>query len=164
MTAEASSPDRLKWVASDLMLGFLVTALSVFTAMANYATYQVGGSASDHEAQADRLLADSNAQSIRATQYIVVDFSMYDGYYVNLDLDDFKADYYQSQFSAELQASVDRNSPFDDQYYDAMYTEADDMFNEAFERFDQASAGYQRGCAMTSARNAKKGGRTSRIS
>jgi hypothetical protein len=44
---------------------------------------------------------------------------------------------------------VDRGDPFDDQYYTEMDKEADDMFNEAFAYFDQASAlgeqeaGYQ---------------------
>jgi hypothetical protein len=140
---------KTNWLGSNLVLGLLVTALSVFTALANYSAYTAGNQASDLEAQGDRSLANSNTGYISASQFIIVDYTMYDSYYINLDVDDFAAEYYQSQFSDDLQASVDREDPFDDQYYDAMYKDADDLFNEAFDSFDQANvlgdqeAGYQ---------------------
>jgi len=127
-------------LGSNLVLGLLVTILSVFTALANYSTYKVGSDSSDMEAKGDRLLADSNTEYIRSSQFIIVDYTMYDNYYVKLGLDDFAAEYYQSQFSENLQTSVDRNSPFDEQYYEAMYQPANDMFNEAFTYFDKANS------------------------
>ena len=69
---------------------------------------------------------------------------MYDGYYVQQGLDDFAADYYQSNFSQELQNSYDRDAVFDDQYYDEMYAYSDDLFNQAFENFDAANAASAR--------------------
>jgi len=155
MTADSAKPDRMKWLGSNLMLGFLVTVLSVFTAVANYSTYVVGGNASGHETEGDRLLADSNTLYISATQYIIVDYSMYDSYYINLDVDDFAAEYYQSQFSDALQAGVDRDSPFDDPYYEAMYADANAKLDEAFVKFDLANAegereaGYQLAMLIT---------------
>ena len=149
MTADSAKPDRLKWIGSNLVLGLLVTVLSVFTAVTNYSTYVVGGNASGHETEGDRLLADSNTEYISASQFIIVDYSMYDSYYVNLDVDDFAAEYYQSQFSDTLQASADRDNPFDDQYYDEMYADANAKFDEAFVKLDLANtesereAGYQ---------------------
>jgi len=146
MAIEKTKTSRL---GSNLVLGLLVTLLSVFTAVANYSAFKAGNEASDLSALGDRSLANSNTEYISTSQFIIVDYSMYDNYYVNIGMDDFKAEYYQSQFSPELQASVDRGDPFDDQYYTEMDKEADDMFNEAFAYFDQASAlgeqeaGYQ---------------------
>jgi len=144
MTADSAKPDRMKWIGSNLVLGLLVTVLSVFTAVTNYSTYVVGGNASGHETEGDRLLADSNTEYISASQFIIVDYSMYDSYYVNLDVDDFAAEYYQSQFSDTLQASVDRDNPFDDQYYEEMYADANAKFDEAFVKLDLANAESER--------------------
>ena len=144
MTVDSAKPDRMKWIGSNLVLGLLVTVLSVFTAVTNYSTYVVGGNASGHETEGDRLLADSNTEYISASQFIIVDYSMYDSYYVNLDVDDFAAEYYQSQFSDTLQASADRDNPFDDQYYDEMYADANAKFDEAFVKLDLANAESER--------------------
>ncbi|HXD12263.1 MAG TPA: hypothetical protein VN653_19490 [Anaerolineales bacterium] len=149
MTADSARPDRTKWLGSNLMLGFLVTALSIFTAVTNYATYRVGNTASDYQTQGDRLLASSNTGYIQATQYIIVDYTMYDGYYINNDKDPNASDYYQSNFSDELKASVARNDPFDKAYYDAMYEDSNQQFVDAFAKYDQSDAessreaGYQ---------------------
>lgn len=139
----------MKRLGSNLTLGLLVTILSVFTALANYSTYVVGDKASDYKREGDRYLADSNTEYISASQFIIVDYTMYDNYYVNFNVDDFNTEYYQSQFSDSLKASVDRNSPFDDQYYEEMYANANAQFAAAFEQFDLASvasareSGYQ---------------------
>ena len=131
-------------LGANLFLGFLVTALSVFTAATNYATYQVSGTASGYDTEGARLLAYSNTEYVNATQFIIQDYTMYDGYYVQQGVDDFAADYYQSNFSPELQASYDREAAFDDQYYDEMYAYSDDLFNQAFEQFDLANAASER--------------------
>jgi hypothetical protein len=65
--------DRFQKLGSTLTLGLLVTILSVFTAATNYATYQVSGTASGYEKEGTRLLADSNTEYIRATQFIIQD-------------------------------------------------------------------------------------------
>jgi len=145
-SAESNPPSRnlFQRLGSNLFLGFLVTALSVFTAATNYATYQVSGTASGYDTEGSRLLANSNTEYVRATQFIIQDYTMYDGYYIQQNVDDFAAEYYQSNFSPELQASYDRDSVFDDQYYDDMYSYSDDLFNQAFEQFDLASAASER--------------------
>ena len=128
--------DRFQKLGSNLFLGLLVTALSVFTAATNYATYQASGTASGYETEGSRLLANSNTEYIRTTQFIIQDYTMYDGYYIQQGVDDFASEYYQSNFSPELKASLDRDSAFDDQYYDEMYAYSDDLFNQAFDQFD----------------------------
>jgi len=143
---ESKPPSRnlFQKLGSNLFLGFLVTALSVFTAATNYATYQISGTVSGFETEGDRLLANSNTEYVRATQFILQDYTMYDGFYVQTGVDDFAAEYYQSNFSPELQASYDRDDAFDDQYYDEMYAYSDDLFDQAFENFDAANAASER--------------------
>lgn len=148
MTTDTSKPDRMKWLGSNLVVGFLVTALTVFTAATNYASFLVGNKASDYQTQGDRLLAESNTEYIQATQYIIVDYTLYDGYYINYDKDPETADYYRSNFSDELIASIarnDLNNPFDKTYYDAMYKDSITQFNNAFDLYDQADAESNRG-------------------
>jgi len=144
MTMDSAKPQRLKWLGSNLVLGLLVTVLSVFTAVANYATYVVGGNASSLETEGDRLLADANTSYISASQFVIVDYTMYDSYYTNFDTNADAADYYRSLFSDSLQSSVDRDAPFDQQYYDAMYADSDAKFDEAFAKFDLANAEGER--------------------
>jgi hypothetical protein len=144
MTVDSPKPDRMKWLGSNLMLGFLVTILSIFTAVANYSTYVVGGKASDYQAEGDRLLANANTEYIQATQYIIVDYTMYDGYYINYDKDSDVANYYHDSFSAALRANMDRDKLFDSTYTDTMYATADASFNEAFVKIDQSNAESER--------------------
>ena len=99
--AKPSFLNRFQKLGSNLFLGFLVTALSVFTAATNYATYQIGSIASNHETEGSRLLANSNTEYVRATQFILQDYTMYDGFYIQHGLDDSAAEYYQSNFSEE---------------------------------------------------------------
>jgi hypothetical protein len=139
-----SKPSFFQRLGSNLFLGFLVTALSVFTAATNFATYQVSGTASGYETEGNRLLANSNTEYVRATQFIIQDYTMYDGFYIQQDVDDFAAEYYQANFSEELQASYERDAAFDDQYYDEMYAYSDDLFDQAFEKFDMANAESER--------------------
>ena len=143
-TDTPARPERMKWIGSSLTLGLLVTVMSVFTAVANYATYVVSGTASSYETEGNRLLADSNTSYISASQFIIVDYTMYDTYYTNLDTNEDISNYYKDLFSDALKASVDRNAPFDDQYYDQMYQSSKDQFDEAFAKFDLANAASER--------------------
>jgi len=143
-TDTAARPDRMKWIGSNLALGLLVTVMSVFTAVANYATYVVSGTASNYETEGNRLLADSNTSYISASQFIIVDYAMYDTYYTNLGINDDISNYYEPLFSDSLKASLDRATPFDDQYYTEMYQSSTDQFDEAFAKFDLASAAAER--------------------
>jgi len=142
--SQPSSSGLFQKLGSNLFLGFLVTALSVFTAATNYITYQISGTASGYDTEGSRLLANSNTEYVLATQYIIQDYTMFDGFYIKQGIDDFATEYYQSNFSPELQASLERDAVFDDQYYDEMYSYSDELFNQAFEEFDKANAASER--------------------
>ena len=137
---ETPKPSFFSKLGSELFLGFLVTALSVFTAYTNFATYKVSGDAGGLETEGNRMLADANTEYLLATQYIIVDYDMYDGFIINDGVDDFNSQYYQDNFSDTLQASIERKSEFDDQYYNEMYADANTMFDEAFAKIDEANA------------------------
>jgi hypothetical protein len=152
MTTESTArkPAGSRWEFFwNLTLGFLVSALSVLTATTNYMAFQSAKTSADIQAEGDRLLAISNTDYIRANQFVILDYTMYDGEYIQRGVDDFAADYYKNNFSDELQASVDRGSAFDDQYYNDMYAESDKSFADAQEKFEASNAekdresGYQ---------------------
>ena len=130
----------LSHISSNLALGLLVSVLSVLTALANYMAYRSGGTASGHEAEGDRQLALSNTLYLQANQNIIVDYDMYDGFIINAGVDEFNTQYYQSQFSPQLTASLERNGTFDDQYYSEMYADADTTQQSALAFFDMANA------------------------
>lgn len=149
MTSDSPAPKTafLDWfqkLGSNLFLGLLVTVLSVLTALTNYTTYRANGIATEHDTEGSKLLANSNTEYIRATQFIIQDYTMFDGYYTQQNVDNFAAEYYQSNFSQALQSSVERGDAFDDRYYDEMYAHSDELFTQAFEEFDKASAASER--------------------
>ena len=139
--------DRFQKLGSNLFIGLLVTVLSVLTALTNYATYRANGIATGHDTEGSRLLANSNTEYVRATQFIILDYTMFDGYYTQQDVDKFAAEYYQSNFSQALQSSVERGDTFDDQYYDEMYAHSDELFTQAFEEFDNANTASEQEAA-----------------
>jgi hypothetical protein len=140
-------PSILQRLGSELFLGLLVTVMSVLTATINYATFQVSGTAAEYQTEGERALADSNTEYVISSQFVIQDYTMYDGFYINEGVDDFSAEYYVGNFSEELQASIDRGTPFDDPYYNEMYAPADELFDEAFEWFDMANAEYDKEAA-----------------
>ena len=76
---KTASKKRTALLGSSLILGLLVSVLSVLTAAANYMAYQEGNSSLDNNLDGDRALAESNTLYLEATQYIIVDYNMYDG-------------------------------------------------------------------------------------
>ncbi len=136
-------------IGSTLALGFLVSILSVLTAAANYMAYRAGNVAGDYEAEGDRLLALSNTYYLEANQNIIVDYNMYDGFYINTSVDEFNAAYYLEQFSQPLRDSISRESLWDQQYYEEMYAVSVATVAEAQAAFDlsnvedQREAGFQ---------------------
>jgi len=143
-TGNAKPVSRRSEFFWNFALGFLISAFSVLTAGSNYMAYQTEKTSADLEAEGDRLLAISNTDYIRANQFIILDYTMYDGEYIQRGVDDFVADYYKANFSTNLQSSIDRGSAFDDQYYTDMYAESDQSFADAFTNYDSANAEKER--------------------
>ena len=114
----------LRFLGSEVTLGTLIALLSIFTAFASWQGSIADSKQSEHELKAMQHLNDGNAEYLSANQFIVYDYSMYDGWYTTSD-PDLEA-YYQNSYSAELQNAIaaDPDDPFSDAYYDSMYASA----------------------------------------
>ena len=151
---EIASPEKtekpkglLVRLGSDLVLGFLVAFLSVLTALAAYQGSIADSQESDFNVEGQKQLTEANSFYLEANQFVLYDYTMYDGWYVADDPE--VQDYFFGNFSIELTDSMDRaEGPFDDQYYDEMYAEADGFYDEASNYFDQAQAAGERAIQM----------------
>ena len=135
----------LQIFGKELVLGALIAILSVFTA---YASWQ--GSIADSQQNANEVLGmqslnDGNAEYLSANQFIVYDYTMFDGWYTTDD--EAKAEYYESSYSDELIAAIEANpeDPFSEDYYNAMYASADALWEESDAAFELAGQYDNRG-------------------
>jgi hypothetical protein len=139
------SKSILSKLGSELVIGLLVTVLSVLTAFSAYQSSLFDSKESDFNVAGQKLLTDSNSMYLETNQFVIYDFSMYDGWYINEGKDDEIAQYYKDSFSESLQASMERESgPFDDQYYTEMYADADADYAEALTQFEEAQTAGDR--------------------
>lgn len=135
----------LRMFGSEMVLGSLVVILSVLTALASYQGSIADSKQNEHEIKAMQELNDGNAEYLSANQFIVYDFSMYDGWYTTDDEE--KAAYYEESYSQELQDSIVNNPDdiFGEDYYNAMYAEANAYWEESDADFETAGAWDNRG-------------------
>lgn len=130
-----------KFISSEWTLGVLVALLSVLIAAAAYQSSLYDSKESDFNVEGQKQLSESNTYYLEANQFVIYDFTMYDGWYINDGVNADLADYYYTSFSEELTLSMEReNGPFDEEYYTAMYADADATYEEAMTAFDEANA------------------------
>lgn len=135
----------LRILGSEIVLGTLVVVLSILTALASYQGSLADSKQNEHEIKAMQQLNDGNAEYLSANQFIVYDFSMYDGWYTTDDEE--KAAYYEESYSQELLDSIAANpdDPFSEDYYNAMYTTANDYWEKSDANFETAGQYDNRG-------------------
>ena len=142
--AQHNTEVRRSWLSffrSEIVLGTMVALLSVLTAAAAYQGSISDSKESDANVEAQKILSLSNTEFLRANQDIIQDYTMYDGYYINFEKDADLTEYYKDSFSDSLITSMDRtDGPFDDQYYTEMYKDADESYEEAMNKFDEAQS------------------------
>lgn len=148
MTTAPSSPsffDRLSWLGSEILLGTLIALLGIFIGVASYQGSMTDSDQNKYQNEGMQTLTDANAEYLTANQFIVYDYSMYDGWF--LDETGDKAEYYESSFSEALQAAIAANpdEPFSDQYYTDVYLTAEEMFADADTKFALAEEFNERG-------------------
>jgi hypothetical protein len=135
----------LRVLGNEIVLGTLIALLSVFTAVASYQGSIADSKQNENEVKAMQTLSDGNAEYLSANQFIVYDYTMFDGW-VMADTAD-KEEYYQSSYSEALQNSLDANpeNPFSDEYYTAMYESAYGYWEESDAAFETAGQWDNRG-------------------
>ena len=140
----------LHFLGKEFVLGTLITLLSIFTAVASYQGSMADSKQNEFEISGMKNLNDGNAEYLRANQFIVYDYTMYDGWYTSDTAE--KEDYYQTSYSQELQDSIaaDPENPFSDAYYDSMYADSNAYWADSDTAFETAGAWDNRGDGLQS--------------
>ena len=139
----------LRFLGNEVLLGTLIALLSILTALASWQGSIADSKQNEYEIQARKSLSDGNALYLEANQFIVYDYSMYDGWYTTSD--PVHEEYYQSSYSEALQNAIaaDPDNPFSENYYDSMYAPAyeywadSDLSSEAAGQWDNRGDGFQ---------------------
>lgn len=146
MTTSSPTPyDRLRWLGSEIMLGTFIALLSIFTGVASFQGSLSDSNQNKFQFEGMQSLTDANAEYLVANQQILFDYTSFDSW--NLEDDEETAEYYVTNFSDALVDSLETGTdfPFSDQYYEAMYKDAEELFSEADRRFKLANDYNARG-------------------
>jgi hypothetical protein len=137
----------VSFLGNEILLGMLITVLSVFTAIASYQGALAGGAQNDAEIKGMQELNDGNAIYLTENQNISQDYNYYDNWYINQDSNPEAADYYQFNYSQQLQDAITRdpNTVWDDQYYTEMAATSTEFFDSSETNFILASNWNERG-------------------
>jgi hypothetical protein len=135
----------LRFLGNEFVLGTMIALLSVFTAVASFQGSMADSKQNEAEVSGMKNLNDGNAEYLRANQFIVYDYQMFDGWYIADTTD--KEEYYQSSYSQQLQDAIaaDPENPFSDAYYDSMYADSYAYWDESDASFEAAGAWDNRG-------------------
>ncbi len=135
------------FLGNEVLLGMLITVLSVFTALASYQGALADGNQNDAEIKGMQALNDGNAEYLTENQNISQDYNYYDNWYINQDTNPEAADYYQFNFSQQLQDAIarDPNVVWDDQYYTDMAVTSSEFFSTSESEFILATNWNERG-------------------
>lgn len=135
----------LRFLGNEILLGTLIAILSVFTAVASFQGSIADSKQNENEVKGMQNLNDGNAEYLSANQFIVYDYTMFDGWYTADTAD--KEEYYQASYSEELQNSIAANpdDPFGEEYYNAMYVTANDYWADSDAAFEAAGQWDNRG-------------------
>jgi len=131
----------VSFLGNEILLGLLITMLSIFTAVSSFQSALAGGEQNDAEIKGMQALNDGNAEYLTENQNIGQDYNYYDNWYLNQDSNPDIAEYYQFNFSQQLQDAIarDPNTVWDDQYYEEMAVTSTDLFDSSEAYFNLAS-------------------------
>ena len=134
-----------RFFGHEIVLGSLVAILSVLTALVSYQGSMADSKQNEHEILGMKQLNDGNAEYLEANQFIVYDYTMYDGWFTTTDEE--KSAYYVENYSEELQEDIAANpgDPFSDSYYEAMYATSNEYWDDSGTNFQLASQFDQKG-------------------
>ena len=134
---------------NEILLGTLIAILSVFTALSSYLGAMADSEQNKFEILGMKNLNDGNVLYLEANQTWIQDDGNYDNWYINSDTNPEVADYYEGNFTEELAAAIERNGPdeypMDEEYEDALYGDANDLFDESETNFDLGGQWDERG-------------------
>lgn len=135
------------FLGNEVFLGTMIALLSVFTAITSYQGAMADSEQNKFELLGMQNLNDGNAEYLRTNQDITQDYNYFDNWYLNVDERPAIAEYYQTSFSEQLTAAIERDpdTVWDEQYYTDMYAESDAYFVESDTNFEIGSEWDERG-------------------
>lgn len=121
------------FLGNEILLGLLITVLSIFTAISSFQSSLAGGEQNDAEIKGMQALNDGNAEYLSENQNIGQDYNYYDNWYINETEHPDVAEYYKFNFSQQLQDAIARNPDvvWDDQYYQEMSATSTELFDSS---------------------------------
>jgi predicted ribosomally synthesized peptide with SipW-like signal peptide len=132
-----SSENRVEWT-----IAALIAILSILTASNAYYSDVEDSNSNQNYFTSQSIIVEANSLYLEANQAIIYDLNAYDSYYLaDLEGNDTRAEFYFSGLSDSAVASFNRSSgPFDDQYYDEMYSFASEREGEGIALAEKAEA------------------------
>ncbi len=132
-----SSENRVEW-----SIAALIAILSILTASNAYYSNIEDSNSNHNYFTSQSIIVEANSLYLEANQAIIYDLNAYDSYYLaDLEGNDTRAEFYFSGLSDSAVASFNRSSgPFDDQYYDEMYSFASEREGEGIALAEKAEA------------------------
>ena len=132
-----SNESKTEW-----SIAALIALLSILTASTAYYSHIEDSNSNHNYFTSQAIIVEANSLYLEANQAIIYDLNAYDYYYLaDLEGNETKADYYFSGLSDSAIASFNRSSgPFDEQYYDEMYSFASDREDEGIALAEKAEA------------------------
>ena len=136
-TDNLSSENRVEWTIAGL-----IAILSILTASNAYYSNIEDSNSNHNYFTSQSIIVEANSLYLEANQAIIYDLNAYDSYYLaDLEGNDTRAEFYFSGLSDSAVASFNRSSgPFDDQYYDEMYSFASERESEGITLAEKAVA------------------------
>ena len=136
-TDNLSSENRVEW-----SIAALIAMLSILTASNAYYSNIEDSNSNHNYFTSQSIIVEANSLYLEANQAIIYDLNAYDSYYLaDLEGNDTRAEFYFSGLSDSAVASFNRSSgPFDDQYYDEMYSFASEREGEGIALAEKAEA------------------------
>ena len=136
-TDNLSSENRVEW-----SIAALIAILSILTASNAYYSNIEDSNSNHNYFTSQSIIVEANSLYLEANQAIIYDLNAHDSYYLaDLEGNDTRAEFYFSGLSDSAIASFNRSSgPFDDQYYDEMYSFASEREGEGIALAEKAEA------------------------
>ena len=136
-TDNLSSENRVEWT-----IAALIAILSILTASNAYYSDVEDSNSNQNYFTSQSIIVEANSLYLEANQAIIYDLNAYDSYYLaDLEGNYTRAEFYFSGLSDSAIASFNRSSgPFDDQYYDEMYSFASEREGEGIALAEKAEA------------------------
>ena len=133
---EVMSMDKL-----ELFIAAMIALLSILTAATAYYSHMEDSSSTHNYFSSQSIIVEASSLYLEANQAIIYDMNSYDSYIIAFNEgNESVAEYYFSGLSQPAIDSVDRSTgPFDDQYFEEMYSFASMREEEGQQLADTAA-------------------------